>query len=691
MVVDDIVVVGAKPLFMTDYIACGKVVPERIAAIVTGIAPRLRRDRHRARRRRDAEHPGLMGPTTTTSPAPRSASSRPTACSAPSACATATRSSRSRRAACTPTASRSCGTSCRTRRLGLHGCRGRPRHHVGRGAARADAALHRARSCAARATSARRHRALALARHRRRHRREPRARAAARLVGRARPVDLVARTRVPRAQRPRRHDPRVHRGHLEPRHRLLRRRRSGCRRRRHRRARRARAPPWQAGTSRSATATSPGSSRAPRASTAAPCASSAPTRTDRMRAAVSIGLPGTTDARDPRALAPRIERLGFRALWLNDVPGGDSLAGLRVVAEATETLGLATGVIPLDRRPVDTLDLDGLPRPHHDRHRLGRSAASARASSPTASTLRARTEARIVVGALGPRMRRLAAERADGVLLNWLTPTAAARRATDDLRRDAGERAPVRRGVLYVRTIATAPLRRRSSSEADRYGSVPSYAANFARLGIRPVDATIDGVDARRVRRRRRGRAARDHADGTLDELEQFAEEAARWRGRRDATQGRSISSGAAAPTVGCEALHDLRASTRSSPGPTPRASGSPRSRSPSTTSRPAGARRRSSICSRCTAADGRRGTSPGCSQRPPAPSLPGAIIVAFSGWPLGKGLAVGAVLNLGAHPRRDRVLARLRPADPVGARRRARGAHPLRLGFAHPAPGAAI
>ena len=38
MVVDDIVVCGAEPLFMTDYIACGKVHPERIAAIVGGIA-----------------------------------------------------------------------------------------------------------------------------------------------------------------------------------------------------------------------------------------------------------------------------------------------------------------------------------------------------------------------------------------------------------------------------------------------------------------------------------------------------------------------------------------------------------------------------------------------------------------------------------------------------------------------------
>ena len=38
MVVDDLVACGAEPLFLQDYIACGKVVPERIAAIVTGIA-----------------------------------------------------------------------------------------------------------------------------------------------------------------------------------------------------------------------------------------------------------------------------------------------------------------------------------------------------------------------------------------------------------------------------------------------------------------------------------------------------------------------------------------------------------------------------------------------------------------------------------------------------------------------------
>ena len=38
MLVDDLVVCGAEPLFLTDYIATGRVVPERIAAIVKGIA-----------------------------------------------------------------------------------------------------------------------------------------------------------------------------------------------------------------------------------------------------------------------------------------------------------------------------------------------------------------------------------------------------------------------------------------------------------------------------------------------------------------------------------------------------------------------------------------------------------------------------------------------------------------------------
>ncbi len=62
MVVDDIVVVGAKSLFMTDYIACGKVVPERIADIVRGIADACASVGVALVGGETAEHPGLLAP-----------------------------------------------------------------------------------------------------------------------------------------------------------------------------------------------------------------------------------------------------------------------------------------------------------------------------------------------------------------------------------------------------------------------------------------------------------------------------------------------------------------------------------------------------------------------------------------------------------------------------------------------------
>jgi phosphoribosylformylglycinamidine cyclo-ligase len=62
MVVDDIVVCGAEPLFMTDYIATGRVVPERIAAIVGGIARACEEAGVALVGGETAEHPGLLEP-----------------------------------------------------------------------------------------------------------------------------------------------------------------------------------------------------------------------------------------------------------------------------------------------------------------------------------------------------------------------------------------------------------------------------------------------------------------------------------------------------------------------------------------------------------------------------------------------------------------------------------------------------
>ena len=60
MVVDDLVVCGAEPLFMTDYIAVGKVIPERIAEIVSGVATGCAKARTALIGGETAEHPQLL-------------------------------------------------------------------------------------------------------------------------------------------------------------------------------------------------------------------------------------------------------------------------------------------------------------------------------------------------------------------------------------------------------------------------------------------------------------------------------------------------------------------------------------------------------------------------------------------------------------------------------------------------------
>jgi len=62
MVVDDLVVCGAEPLFMTDYVVCGRVLPARIAAIVGGVAAGCVQAGCALVGGETAEHPGHFEP-----------------------------------------------------------------------------------------------------------------------------------------------------------------------------------------------------------------------------------------------------------------------------------------------------------------------------------------------------------------------------------------------------------------------------------------------------------------------------------------------------------------------------------------------------------------------------------------------------------------------------------------------------
>jgi len=216
-------------------------------------------------------------------------------------------------------------------------------------------------------------------------------------------------------------------------------------------------------------------------------------------ARISIGLHGRTPADTVARVAARAERAGFRALWLNDTPGGDPMPGLAAAAAATTTLRLATGVVPLDRRPASEI-LDAIAGLPHDRLTLGVSSGGAKRAlrlvEEGLARLREGTRAELVVGALGPRMRALGARASDGLLLSWLTPSHAAE-AARRMREDSGGRAV--RAILYARTIVDEAARTALETESAAYASYAQYAANFARLGVDAIDTTIDGADPARL------------------------------------------------------------------------------------------------------------------------------------------------------------------------------------------------
>lgn len=209
-------------------------------------------------------------------------------------------------------------------------------------------------------------------------------------------------------------------------------------------------------------------------------------------AVLSLGIAAAVGPAVAARLAPAVEAAGFHSLWVNDTPGHDALEVLAAAGRETDRLVLATGVLPVDRRtPSEILgrvDALGLPAA---RLVLGigsgalTSGALARVTD-AAVALRAATEARVVVGALGPKMRRAGAEASDGLLLSWLTPSVAAAQA-------AGARAlqPGTHVALYVRAATDPEAQGRLADETRRYAGYTAYAANFARLGIDASATTL--------------------------------------------------------------------------------------------------------------------------------------------------------------------------------------------------------
>ena len=218
-----------------------------------------------------------------------------------------------------------------------------------------------------------------------------------------------------------------------------------------------------------------------------------------------------------RATAREAEALGYRSFWVNHPGKTDGLAALAVAAGETTRVELGVGVIPLNTRGPESI-AEGVRTQQLPLARLLLGVGSPNPSSlqrvrDGVAALRRDLQTRIVVAALGPKMCHLAGEVADGVLFNWLTPEHA-RRSAEQVR--AGAAAAKRQPPTifsYVRLAMGAAARPTLQEEADRYGAIPAYAANFARMGVKPIETTISADTPADVKR------AIARWDGAVDQL----------------------------------------------------------------------------------------------------------------------------------------------------------------------------
>jgi probable F420-dependent oxidoreductase len=195
--------------------------------------------------------------------------------------------------------------------------------------------------------------------------------------------------------------------------------------------------------------------------------------------------------------AVELERLGFATIWLTGGPMSD-LGQVSEVVQATRSARIATGIISVDRFPATDVtelyaELEGL-APGRFVVGLG----GAHGANPLATLngyldeLESVPVARRVMAALGPRMLRLARDRAAGAFPVLVTSDYARQARSvlgDDTTLAVSQQAVLETDPERARRIARGPL--------GFLGTLPGYQASFRRMGFGPDD--IDNLSDRLV------------------------------------------------------------------------------------------------------------------------------------------------------------------------------------------------
>lgn len=234
------------------------------------------------------------------------------------------------------------------------------------------------------------------------------------------------------------------------------------------------------------------------------------------RTGVWAGQLGLVPAGEARRAAAVMEELGFGAVWVGEADGREALTHAGLLLEATEEVVVATGIASIWARDAQAMinAARTLAEAHDGRFVLGIGAShtplvARRGHDYTRPYSAMRTyldaieragytsppparEPDVVLAALGPRMLRLAAERARGAH-TYFVPVAHTRWARGQL----GEHAllaPEQAAVLAPDRRAAREL---AGDHVARYLGLDSYRRNLERLGW--SDGDLDGGGSDRL------------------------------------------------------------------------------------------------------------------------------------------------------------------------------------------------
>jgi probable F420-dependent oxidoreductase len=219
----------------------------------------------------------------------------------------------------------------------------------------------------------------------------------------------------------------------------------------------------------------------------------------------TVGVWRHSDGLTP-GLAVELERLGYGRIWIGGSPSGD-LGAVERLLDATSTLGFATGVVNIWQDDAATVAASyrRLEQRHPGRFLLGvgaghREATGDRYVKPYEALVayldvldaEGVPQQRRVLAALGPRVLRLAADRARGAH-PYLVTAGHTRQAREILCKE-GLLAPEQKVVLEA-----GPERARAIARprvASPYLQLANYTANLRRLGWSEEDLAGGGSDA---------------------------------------------------------------------------------------------------------------------------------------------------------------------------------------------------